>query len=310
MFGRTAGFAVLALALLPLAACDSGTSANMGSLQILLTDAPGDFVQAVVTIDHIYLQPDSSEPHTGSGLDRQDLMTTPTTQNLLSLANDVTTLVDGAPVPEGSYAQLRFVVSDACIEVENNDSTTTIYATRSDYTECGTPAATLQTPSFDQTGIKVQMPDGALTVTGSQQILLVDFDVSQSFGHDAGTGMWAMQPVIRATNVELTGGVDVNLSLGQDVQLPVINNAQVTLGDFQATLSGEAVPAAFTDPDGDGVFTAHFLYLDPSAGPFEAGIRGPDGLTFTLAPADSQSVSLSSGDTSAVDFTVTGATAQ
>jgi hypothetical protein len=310
MFRRTAGFAALALALLPLAACDSGTAAGTGSLQILLTDAPGDFVQAKVTIDEIYLQPDSSVPHSGSGLNRQELMTTPTTQDLLSLANDVTTLVDGATVPEGTYAQLRFVVSDACIEVENADSTTTIYATRMDYTECGTPTDTLQTPSFDQTGIKVQMPDGALKVTGPQQILLVDFDVSQSFGHQTGTNMWVMQPVIRATNVQLTGGVDVNLSLADSVQLPTLNNNQVTLGDFQATLSGEAVPVAFTDPDGDGVFTAHFLYVDPSTGPFDADVEGPAGLTFTLDPAAPQSVSLSSGGTSTVDFTVTSAAAQ
>ncbi len=310
MFGRTAGFAVLALALLPLAACDSGTGANMGSLQILLTDAPGDFMQAVVTIDRIYLQPDSSEPNTGSGLDRQDLMTTPTTQDLLSLANATATLVDGAAVPEGAYSQLRFVVSDACIEVDNGGGTSSIYATRTDYTECGTPDGILQTPSYDQTGIKVQLPDGGLVVTGSQKILLVDFDVSQSFGHEAGTGTWIMQPVIHSSDVALTGEVDVNLSLGDGVELPSLNGSVVTLGDFQATLSGEAVPVAFTDPDGNGVFTAKFLYLDPTAGPFDVGIEGPDGLTFTLDPAVPQSVSLSSGGTSTVDFTLTGATVQ
>jgi len=305
MFRRTAGFATLALALLPLAACDSGTAANTGSLQILLTDAPGDFVQAQVTIDEIYLQPDASVQGSGSGLNRVDLMTTPDTTDLLALSNDVATLVENATVPTGTYAQLRFVVSDACIEVADGDSTL-IYATKSTYEVCGIPDGTLQTPSFDQTGIKVQMADGGLTVTGTQKVLLVDFNVAQSFGHEAATGMWVMQPVIRGGDASLTAGVDVTLSLADTVQLPVLNNAQLTLGDFQATLNTEATPVAFTESN--GTFTAQFLYVNPDAGPFQVNIVGPAGISFTLDPVALQPVTLSSGMTSSVDFTITGVT--
>lgn len=302
MLKRARGILPLALmAALPLLACDGGTGTETGTLDILLTDAPGDFVQAVVTIDRIYLQPDATDQGTGDGLDRVDLMTTQTTQDLLSLANATAELVSGAEVPAGWYAQLRLVVSDACIEVENDAGGTEIHATRMDYLECGTPTGQLQTPSFDQTGIKVQLPGDALEVTGTQKILLVDFDVGDSFGHDTGMGTWVMQPVIHGSEVELTGGIDVTLELGADLALP----DGFALGDFEATLDTEVVPVAFTDADSDGVYEASFLFLDPADGPFDVGVAGPDGLAWTLDPAAPQTVSLSSGGQETVAFTVT-----
>lgn len=302
MLKRARGILPLALmAALPLVACDGGTGTEMGTLDILLTDAAGDFHQAVVTIDRIYLQPDATDQGTGDGLDRVDLMTTQTTQDLLALANATAELVSGAEVPAGWYAQLRFVVSDACIEVENDAGGTDIYATRMDYLECGTPVDLLQTPSFDETGIKVQLPGDALEVQGTQKVLLVDFDVGDSFGHDTGIGKWVMQPVVRGSEVQLTGGIDVTLELGADVAMP----DGFALGDFQATLDTEVVPVPFTDGDGDGVYQAAFLFLDPANGPFDVGVTGPDGITWTLDPVAPQTVSLSSGGQQTVAFTIT-----
>jgi hypothetical protein len=61
----------------------------------------------------------------------------------------------------------------------------------------------LQMPSFAQSGLKVNLPGDAITVEGDdQRILLVDFDVSKSFGHQAGnSGKWVMHPVITATDM-------------------------------------------------------------------------------------------------------------
>lgn len=193
-----AAVAITLGAIAPLTGCSDSTSAGNAKLSILLTDAPGDVKTAVVTIDEIYLQ--------GSG--RVVLMDQPVTTDLLTLANSTAELVKDAVVPAGSYGQLRFVVSGAYIEVENGDGTTSIYATSPDY--AGLPpgaqvAGTLETPSFDESGLKVNVPDGALHLAAEEKILLVDFDVSQSFGHAAGgSGQWVMHPVIHGTQLAET----------------------------------------------------------------------------------------------------------
>lgn len=195
-----AAAAVVLGALAPLTGCSDSTSAGNAKLSVMLTDAPGDVKAAVVTIDEIYLQ--------GSG--RVVLMDQPVTTDLLTLADSTTDLVKDAVVPAGSYGQLRFVVSGAYVEVDNGDGTTSIYATSSDYAglpEGAQVAGTLQTPSFDTSGLKVNLPDGALHLAAEDgKILLVDFDVSQSFGQEAGdSGTWVMHPVLNATDLQSAG---------------------------------------------------------------------------------------------------------
>lgn len=61
----------------------------------------------------------------------------------------------------------------------------------------------LQTPSFDQSGLKVNLPQGELELEGESTTWLVDFDVAESFGQEAGgSGQWVMNPVITGTAVE------------------------------------------------------------------------------------------------------------
>lgn len=61
---------------------------------------------------------------------------------------------------------------------------------------------TLIMPSVAQAVLKVNLPGDRLFVDGNAQTLLVDFDVSQSFGQQAGeSGSWVMHPVIQATEV-------------------------------------------------------------------------------------------------------------
>ena len=59
---RIAAGVAAALLLVTSASCDDGpTALKTGQLSLLLTDAPGDVSKAVVTIDQIYLQADSSD---------------------------------------------------------------------------------------------------------------------------------------------------------------------------------------------------------------------------------------------------------
>ena len=293
--------ALAAVMLLPLLGCGS----NESTLTIQLTDAAGDFKAAVVTIDEIYLQGENG---------KVVLSTTKTTTNLITLANDTSTLVQDAVVPAGTYGELRFVISGGYVEVENEDGTTSIYSSSADYEglpEGAQVAGPLQMPSFAQSGLKVKLPEDKLTITGEQKILLVDFDVAQSFGHDAGQGKkWVMHPVVEATDIVASGSVQVTLAAGEGVVLPVVNDAQVTLSQFRATLTnaaGSREELPLVDTNGDGVLEAHFKFLIP--GTFSVGIAGPEGVNFTVTPAQPATHTITSGQDGSFAFTLTGATA-
>jgi hypothetical protein len=193
-----------ASAVVALVACSDSSGPDTAKVSILLTDAPGDVLEAVVTIDQIYLQggsADSEEEAPESA--RVNLLAAPVTVDLLTLADEWMTLVGDAEIAAGKYGQLRFVVSGAYLKVaeEGGDR---IYATSTDY--AGLPdgaevSGSLQTPGFASSGLKVSFP-GGVTVEG-ETALLVDFDVAESFGKQAGQGdKWVMHPVLKGSVVE------------------------------------------------------------------------------------------------------------
>jgi hypothetical protein len=184
--------AALVLAIVALAACDGQSPGGTTSFSVMLKDAPGDVQHAVVTISEVNL--------VGSG-GVQVLSQTPTTVDLLTLAASATTLVQNVEVPSGSYSQLRFKITGACLAVDDGNGGSTVYGTAGyDATPCGTAAPeTLQAPSFAESGLKVTMTESALQLTGPEKVVLVDFDVSQSFGHEASG--WVMHPVVTGGEV-------------------------------------------------------------------------------------------------------------
>lgn len=180
-----------------LASCDSPTDLGSGTLNLFLTDAPGDVLSAVVTIDRIYLQPDS-----GSDAGRIILREADVTTDLLTLVDSTHALIEGVEIPEGRYGQLRFVISGAYIVVEGEAGETEIYASSPSYHALPADAVvtgSLQMPSFAQSGLKLNLPGDAIVVAdGGVVSLVVDFDVSQSFGKLAGgSGQWVMTPVLQ-----------------------------------------------------------------------------------------------------------------
>lgn len=197
-----AAVATAAFVLAAGASCDSPTALQSGKLSLLLTDAPGDVLKAVVTIDQIYLQTseDSANP---SG--RIILRDADVTTDLLTLVDSTQSLIADVVIPAGSYSQLRFVISGAYLEVEGDVAgTTTIFSSSPTY--AGLPSGAvvggeLQMPSFAQSGLKVQLPGDALVIGDDASVtLVVDFDVAQSFGKAAGgSNRWVMSPVLKGT---------------------------------------------------------------------------------------------------------------
>lgn len=182
------------------AACSDGSGPSGHRVSVFLTDAPGDVLEAVVTIDQIYLQGGEGEGETGG---RVNLLTAPVTVDLLTLADEWMPLVEGAEIPDGQYGQLRFVISGAYLRVEEAEGDR-IFATSADYDglpEGAEVGGTLQTPSFGQSGLKVNFAGGL--AIDAETTLLVDFDVADSFGKEAGqSGKWVMHPVLKGSVVE------------------------------------------------------------------------------------------------------------
>lgn len=176
----------------------TGTAGGASSrFTVYLTDAPGDVKTAMVTIDQVYLR--------GGDEGRLVLRDEDVTVDLLTLVDEQSTLVEGAEVPAGEYSGLNFVISGGYLEVENDDGTTSIYASSPDYEglpEGAEVAGELQMPSLATSGLKVQF-NGGLEVTEGSDAVLVDFDVRESFGKLAGnSGKWVMSPVLKGTKAE------------------------------------------------------------------------------------------------------------
>ena len=293
----------LGLALAGLTGCDSQEPNGTTSLSVLLKDAPGDVQQAVVTISEVDL--------VGSG-GVQVLTQTPATVDLLTLAASATALVQDVEVPSGTYTQLRFKITGACITVDNGDGSSSIYNTQGyDPTPCGGAATgALQAPSYAESGLKVTMAASALRLTGTQKILLVDFDVSQSFGHDAGgSSGWVMHPVVTGGEIQATGSVHTEVQLGGGVTLPDLNNTPTTLAQFSAVLvqgaSDTVAVVPLADPEADGIFTADFQFLTP--GTYILSLNPPTGITsVTTDPATPESVDVASGQELTASLTVIG----
>lgn len=302
-FQLTRRLGALALGLFGAISCSDGSGPGTAQLSLVLKDAPGDVKAAVVTISEINLQ------GSGGSIVLRDV---PITTDLLTLSADATTLVQGFVIPAGTYTQLRFVISDAYIEVDNGNGTSSFYASSPTYSALPpntTLAGSLHMPSLGQSGLKVILPGNALTIgDGGEELLVLDFDVSQSFGHLAGnSGQWVMHPVIKATSATLTGSALVTLALDVGVTLP----AGVTLGDFTATITGSDAVARtvpFTDVNTDGTFEAGFIFLTPDT--YTVTITAPGTIaSFTTTPTLPGTLTVPAGGTGTAAFILTGAAA-
>jgi len=288
---------IVAYALAAAAVVGCGDSQGPGTAlySVKLKDAAGPFTAAVVTISEVSLM--------GSG-GKVVLSSTPTTVNLLTLQNGtLLDLVKDAEVPTGTYQEMRLVITGGYVQLSDG----TIFASSPTYAglpQGATVTGNLQMPSFGQSGLKVTLPGSALAVTGPQKIVVLDFNVEQSYGQDAGnSGQWVMHPVITGADIQTTGTVNVSLVLGNGVTLPVVGGHQVTLADFSATLGGTTLAL-------DGTGKATFQFVAPDTYPLS--FSGPAGVTFTTDPvatvATPIQVTVPSGQAVSASATITSAT--
>ena len=155
-------------------------------LSIFLKDDPGDVDIVWVQVDDVVL--------VGQGAPIS-LLDEPTDLiNLTELVDVAVALVEGVAVEPGLYTQVRFVLGGAVLLAGDGN----VYG----YGDVEAPpgleiTGDLTCPSCSQSGIKVQLPGGVTLAEGDDAGVLIDFDIAQSFGHQAGqSGKWVMHPVI------------------------------------------------------------------------------------------------------------------
>lgn len=169
-------------------------SADGASFHIRLTDAPGDVVQAVVTIERVsvVLVEDSG---TGDARDGgiELLSDSAFTTDLTTLQAGVdTALASIDSIPAGMYGQIRLVTADTAdvlYETASGDSAT----------------ADLKQPSAAQTGIKINFEPVTIDAETDSAEVVLDFSVEDSFVKAGRSGMYIFKPVVQATSVVVNG---------------------------------------------------------------------------------------------------------
>jgi len=278
----------LPLLLLPLVAiaCDDSPTGESGTeptgnarLSVHLTDAPGDVDSVWVQASDVVLVGDDGQI---------SLLDEPTgLLNLLALEDSATSLAENVEVEPGTYGQLRFILGGAVLETEGGD----VYVQGDvEHPHGMDRTGELHCPSCAQTGIKLAFRGGLTLGEEEERDVLLDFDVSQSFGRQAGrSGRWIMRPVIHVRvdddgdeEAEAAGEIGGTVSPGTDaedepVQIPECGGEERTLESFVPTATtttvtdDEDAPLTFTgEVDEDGEFEIEVLEEDTYDLGFEA----------------------------------------
>lgn len=231
------------------AACDSPTSTlEATTLSVYLKDAPGDVDSVWVQVADIVL--------TGGEGGAMSMLAEPTELiNVTALQESAAALIEDQSLPAGHYGEVRFVLDGAVLQAGDQ-----VYAFGGAQHPGGlATTGELKCPSCVQSGLKVKLSDGLEIVDGDNGLLL-DLDVAQSFGHEAGnSGMWVMHPVIHGTAAspgdiegdQAGGRIAGTVALGTDGEdnplvVPACGGAERTLSSFVPT----ATAASLTDDEG------------------------------------------------------------
>lgn len=303
---------VLSVAAVLSACSDSSngiTGSGAGRLSVQLTDAPGDLKAAYVKIDKIILLRSDADSAAADSTRRIEL--TPNTTDYINLLNltggKLLDLVNSASVPNGTYSQLRVVVTDAYVTL--NDGRT--FATSTATLPAGVSASgTLKCPSCAQSGYKVNFSSGGLTIAGNSTVVL-DFDAGQTFGHEAGnSGQWIMHPVLRATATTIAFAKVSGVVAVKDttVKLPLCGGQANTVAVFKPlAVSGADTLSGVVDSA--GAYKIATLLPGTYTLSFAKDITYTNGDSLTIAATPSvASVTVAQGDSAKANYTITAAT--
>lgn len=277
-------------------------------LTVQLTDAPGDLREARVKLGKVVLQGRETGDSTSG---RQEFTVAAGDWiDLLALSGGkLQELVGGAEVQPGTYSQLRLVVDGAYVVTRDGR----VFATPGAALPAGTVAdGELVCPSCGQSGFKVKFPGGIQVQDATT--LVVDFDVNQSFGHEAGkSGKYVLKPVLigaRKSGGTVLGSIAGTVALAQGVTIPACGGeASPGLARFVPTATDAATGITRTGTtQAGGAYTVGAVPAGSYAlGVDRVGFANGDTLAFT-ATASPATVTVSDGARAAAGYSVTAAT--
>ncbi len=195
LLALTVGFGLLGLM-----ACDATGPASEeeqglapGTFNVRLTDAPGDVVQALVTIERVAVvsATDSGEGDAEEG-GVEILSDSAFTVDLTKLQAGVDTALASTDSLRGTFSQIRLVTADTA---------NVLYETASG----DTAEADLKQPSASETGIKINFEPVTLKSPTDEAEVTLDFSVADSFVKAGQSGMYIFKPVVHAQSVVANG---------------------------------------------------------------------------------------------------------
>ena len=290
------------------AACDNTVSVSDTALvQVLLTDAPSDYIgEAFVDIGAVELLPSGDGERIVLSEDGTDGPI-----NLLDLQGLTTEVLADLEIPSGTYHQLRLFIESASVTLADG------YEFRA-----GGNQGDLRVPSGASSGLKLKLrsgdedaegegeaeegeeESGGIELAGGETVLVVDFDVNQSFriqgnpNTPAGINGVSFKPTLRVvvSDIAASIGGTVSTALADTNLEGLVVMAETVNPDPGDTEFQTQTATALTDAT--GAYTLNFL----APGTYNVTVETPDGLTTT--PASVEVVVEASGDVTGVDFEI------
>lgn len=300
---RTFGFPRFAFTvtmLFGMVGCGDLLGTGDARVTVLLTDAPSDYVgSAMIDVGRVELLPADdgervvlSEDGTDGPID------------LLELQGLTTTVLADLEIPEGTYREIRMIIESASVELADG------YAF-----DDGATDAVLSVPSGASSGLKLKLR--AADVEGSedtfsegvaigegQTVLVVDFDVNQSFriqgnpDTPAGIKGVSFQPTLRVVVEDVAASISGTVTTsvaGASIEGLVVSAEATEVVDDEEFQS--AIGTALTT--GDGSYTVFFL----APGSYSVSVEAADS-ALVGSPVAAEVEVGASEDLTGVDFEI------
>ncbi len=221
MFARF--FTTLLVSLFLLTSCDvaddGSSDSTTGTLQVYLTDAPGDYEAVWIDIEavriHVNEEEDIDEDDEGWVTISDD----PMRVNLLELTNGEFEVLGETELEAGMYSQIRLILGEKNEIVKN------------------VVTHTLKTPSAQQSGLKLNV--NTEIEGGEVYTLLLDFDASRSIVEAGNSGKFLLKPVIRTVEFAQTGAIEGDIEPAESLPWVYAIAGADTVAGTKANPEGE-----------------------------------------------------------------------
>lgn len=215
--------------------CGTGSDTGAGTMTVEMTDAPIDSADAVnVFIERVEVQSQDGSGWITLNEPQQEY-------NLLELVNGATEVIGSAELEEGTYNQIRLILSrdGHSVVVDGMEHS-------------------MKVPSGAQTGVKLNI--NAEIEADIEYVLLLDFEASRSVVKAGESDMYLLKPVIRAQEKAITGNIEgvVEPAGSQPVVYAIADSdtvsstvADTTSGEFRLIGLQEGTYSVSVDPRND-----------------------------------------------------------